>query len=34
MAWLLVLAIGAALGKFSNQLWDVAAALLHKMLAS
>ena len=34
MSWLLAMAIGVAIGKFSNRLWDVAAALLHKMLAS
>ncbi|MET0194236.1 MAG: Clp protease N-terminal domain-containing protein [Hyphomicrobiaceae bacterium] len=34
MSWLLAMAIGVAIGKFSNRLWDVAAALLHKMLSS
>jgi neural Wiskott-Aldrich syndrome protein len=33
MAWLLALAVGTALGKFSDQLWEAAAALLHKMLS-
>jgi hypothetical protein len=33
MIWLLVLAIGAAVGKYSDQLVDAAAALLHKALS-
>jgi neural Wiskott-Aldrich syndrome protein len=33
MSWLLALAIGVAIGKYSNRLWDAAAALLHKALS-
>ena len=34
MAYLVALAIGVTLGKFSDQLWEAAALLLNKMLAS
>jgi hypothetical protein len=33
LAWLLALAIGVALGKFSDQIWEAGTALLGKMLA-
>jgi hypothetical protein len=33
MAWLTALAIGAALGRYSDQLWAAASALIKKVLA-
>jgi hypothetical protein len=33
MFWLMVLGIGAVLGKLSDRFWDIAAALLHKALS-
>jgi hypothetical protein len=34
MGWMVALAIGAILGKLSGHFWDVAAALLHKLLSN